>query len=621
MGSGNIVYIDEPEVTVTAENLTPETTYTIYAVALNDDLSASAMSEKLVMTTERGLVIEDWSRQLANFSEMTVESNGTSHKVTLSCTANEEMVFFIEGVESIYEKHLYVGKELTLESHLHLPNDNNSADGIYKIYEEGYISFNNYIGFIGNYIIAYTGYEDDPAGDSRLKFKNDSKIITFDSGDKGWKVTLTDLPMVTLKAINTYPTELHFSITTEDAEKAAWVILSPAELKSFGTVTAEKVLSSGKSFEFNKEVEIRVEELTPETTYTIYAAVEKAGVKVLSEKLEMTTEAVSIPETWKIYYTSTDGKIVGPNIYGAFGSNIVSNTYENGVGIILFDGPVTSIGNYAFYRCPRLTSATIPNSVTLIGDAAFYSCSDLTSVTILDSVTSIGDYAFENCSSLKYVYCKPGTPPKGGSGIFNDNATGRKIYVPNASVEAYKTSDGWDIYADDIYPMDTMEETPGDGSNENPSEDEPDPTPSGVIKTTVWEFLNAAEDETIYELTGEITHVTNEIYGNFDLTDGTGTVYIYGLLTPDGQAQKQYTAAGLKDGDIITLQTVRTSYNGSPQGKNAIYVSHTPGEGSDDKTEDSITSTEGDYTSDLPFVCTADSFRDPAGLGDTAIRG
>ena len=42
---------------------------------------------------------------------------------------------------------------------------------------------------------------------------------------------------------------------------------------------------------------------------------------------------------------------------------------------------VTSIGEYAFYKCSGLTSVTIPNSVTSIGDYAFYECSALTSVT------------------------------------------------------------------------------------------------------------------------------------------------------------------------------------------------------------------------------------------------
>ena len=35
---------------------------------------------------------------------------------------------------------------------------------------------------------------------------------------------------------------------------------------------------------------------------------------------------------------------------------------------------VTSIGNYAFEDCTRLTSITIPNNVTSIGYSAFYDC-------------------------------------------------------------------------------------------------------------------------------------------------------------------------------------------------------------------------------------------------------
>ena len=35
---------------------------------------------------------------------------------------------------------------------------------------------------------------------------------------------------------------------------------------------------------------------------------------------------------------------------------------------------VTSIGNYAFGYCSKLTSITIPNSVTFIGDKAFFYC-------------------------------------------------------------------------------------------------------------------------------------------------------------------------------------------------------------------------------------------------------
>jgi hypothetical protein len=112
---------------------------------------------------------------------------------------------------------------------------------------------------------------------------------------------------------------------------------------------------------------------------------------------------------------------------------------------------VTTIGESAFQSCDSLTSVNIPESVKTIGDAAFYSCDSLTSVTIVNSVTTIGDEAFWSCDSLKYVYCKATTPPAlGGSGVFDRNASGRRIIVPIGSGEAYKTAEYWSEYANDI---------------------------------------------------------------------------------------------------------------------------------------------------------------------------
>ena len=103
-----------------------------------------------------------------------------------------------------------------------------------------------------------------------------------------------------------------------------------------------------------------------------------------------------------IIYTSTDGANIFLN-RDAFGATIVSNEYNNGYGIITFDGDVTSIGNWAFSDCSGLTSITIPNSVTSIGEYAFYDCTGLTSITIPNSVTSIGPGSFSGCTSLTSI--------------------------------------------------------------------------------------------------------------------------------------------------------------------------------------------------------------------------
>jgi hypothetical protein len=64
---------------------------------------------------------------------------------------------------------------------------------------------------------------------------------------------------------------------------------------------------------------------------------------------------------------------------------------------------VTSIGAQAFSRSTGLTSVTIPNSVTSIGERAFYECTGLTSITIPNSVTSIGERAFAMCEGLTSI--------------------------------------------------------------------------------------------------------------------------------------------------------------------------------------------------------------------------
>ncbi len=65
---------------------------------------------------------------------------------------------------------------------------------------------------------------------------------------------------------------------------------------------------------------------------------------------------------------------------------------------------VTTVEDYAFSMCEKLTSVTIGENVTIIGDKAFYYCTDLEGDLIIpDKVTSIGESAFWYCYKLTSV--------------------------------------------------------------------------------------------------------------------------------------------------------------------------------------------------------------------------
>jgi hypothetical protein len=101
----------------------------------------------------------------------------------------------------------------------------------------------------------------------------------------------------------------------------------------------------------------------------------------------------------------------------------------------------------------NIIAPPVPNSVREIGYESFRSCYALTSIVIPSNVTSIGYGAFERCSGLTSVTVEATTPPTLGTWAFDDNAERRKIYVPSASVDAYKAAEGWSTYAEDILPI------------------------------------------------------------------------------------------------------------------------------------------------------------------------
>lgn len=111
----------------------------------------------------------------------------------------------------------------------------------------------------------------------------------------------------------------------------------------------------------------------------------------------------------------------------------------------------TLIGGYCFSGCTSLSSVTIPDNITAIGAWSFYECDSLTSIVIPSGVTSINQGAFSVCYNLVNFTCLATTPPALSDQQFIHSKI--LIYVPAASVEAYKAARNWREYADKIYPI------------------------------------------------------------------------------------------------------------------------------------------------------------------------
>ena len=79
-------------------------------------------------------------------------------------------------------------------------------------------------------------------------------------------------------------------------------------------------------------------------------------------------------------------------------------------------------------------------------------------------------------------------------------------------------------------------------------------------------------------MTGTVKNLNDgDKYGNFDLEDSTGSVYVYGVLSEKGGEKKKFqelvAAKGIKNGSKITIVGTRGSYQDKIEVMNAYFIS------------------------------------------------
>lgn len=170
------------------------------------------------------------------------------------------------------------------------------------------------------------------------------------------------------------------------------------------------------------------------------------------------------------YSTEEELALIGNDDLGTFiGSSITKfNEFQYFTGIteiesnffamsslseIIFPSTLQIIGDSAFIGT-NLKNVIIPEGVQMIPEQAFFE-SNLLTIHLPSTITSIGYYAFED-TSLNEMVILATVPPTITAETFPYGVT-TTIYVPDASVAAYKAATNWSAYASDIKPLSTKQ--------------------------------------------------------------------------------------------------------------------------------------------------------------------
>ncbi len=179
------------------------------------------------------------------------------------------------------------------------------------------------------------------------------------------------------------------------------------------------------------------------------------------------TEGVIIPQGVTsigdyafLSWASNNQPLVIPESVTSIGNTAFSGWESNNHPLVI-PNSVTSIGDEVFADWKSNNQPiVIPNSVTSIGEYAFSGWeSNNHPLVIPNSVTSIANLAFRNWSLVPYVEIQAITPPTlEGAGAFM-NQGNAPIYVPDESVDDYKTAENWSDLADRIFPISDKDNT------------------------------------------------------------------------------------------------------------------------------------------------------------------
>lgn len=202
-------------------------------------------------------------------------------------------------------------------------------------------------------------------------------------------------------------------------------------------------------------------------------------------------EEVILPDTMKVLGSNSFAKcpvLVKINLPEGL-TTINSNAFHESVNLVIdkFPESLTSIGGNNFYQNKNLPEViNLPNLQTLgaafmksnikrvenlgkitttgtskiyyptsYGAGPFSDCKELEFVEVPATVANIETGFVAGCTALKEIVLRNPTPATLGTAPFY--STTCPFFVPNESVEAYKSATGWSAFASRIYPLSIYE--------------------------------------------------------------------------------------------------------------------------------------------------------------------
>lgn len=176
---------------------------------------------------------------------------------------------------------------------------------------------------------------------------------------------------------------------------------------------------------------------------TIPATVTKIGEFAFSECAAL--EDISLPSgvteigRFAFAYTPELKLLPLPETVTSVGHGVF---YQSGIEEASLPEAITVIPDGMYQCCASLREFEISNTVTEIEQEAFYWCFALDKITFGENVATIGNKAFMGDKALTSVTSLNTEPPVGAA--FDSEVYENAIlYVPNATLEAYKAADGW----------------------------------------------------------------------------------------------------------------------------------------------------------------------------------